>query len=359
MLLYSLFIIITIVTILNLNKVRQRQLQIVSIMCFVSFLLTGLRWNYGGDWDNYIDYFTSIRNLDFTDSSFEFGWVILSYIVKITTNSYTIFQFVIASVFYYCIRNSIGKLSVVPILSYFVYFALDHGGINYVRTGIATCIIIYSLVFANEQNLKKYLLTWFIAFSIHFSAFVALPLYWIYRSSISFKKYFFIFLGCVLFFYVSGKLFLSDFSLLGPYVQYKLDKYITAQEAGEYFGSNMTVEVAMANYLIKKAFVFLFLFLFCRKALQCDTVFRGITNIYIVGTIFYCSVVPIAMQFGRMSGYMDGTEIFIVPFIYKNIPQKTMKHIFLFLTIVMNIVRIKGHLDPTNPLIYDYHWILF
>ena len=82
MLLYSLFIIITIITILNLNKVRQRQLQIVSIMCFVSFLLTGLRWNYGGDWDNYIDYFTSIRNLDFTDSSFEFGWVILSYIVR-------------------------------------------------------------------------------------------------------------------------------------------------------------------------------------------------------------------------------------------------------------------------------------
>ena len=99
--------------------------------------------------------------------------------------------------------------------------------------------------------------------------------------------------------------------------------------------------------------------MYCREALKQDTLFRGITNVYIAGTIFYCSVVPIAMQFGRMAGYMDGVEMFLIPLIYKYIPKNSNKLIFIFLVISMNFIRINGHLDPNNPLIYNYHWILF
>lgn len=332
---------------------------LVFYLCLISFALTGLRWNYGGDWDNYYNYFESIKELDFTHTGFEFGWVILSYIIKITTNSYTLFQFLVAGVFFFCITSSIKKLSVLPLLSYLIYFATSNGGISYVRTVFATCIILYSLVFAEEKNIKKYLITWFFAFSIHFSSLIALPIYWIYNNSISYRKYFLAFIVCVVFFYLNGKMFLSDFSLLGPYVQYKLDKYISAQEAGEYFGSSMTVETALINYIIKKSFVFIFLFMYCREALKHDKMFRGLTNVYITGTIFYCSVVPIAMQFGRMAGYMDGVEMFLVPLIYKYIQRDSNKLIFIFLVIAMNFIRIKGHLDPNNPLIYNYHWILF
>jgi len=317
-----------------------------------------MRWNFGGDWDTYYDYFTSIKELDFK-SSFEFGWVVLSYLVKITTNSYTLFQFLIAGIFFFCIANSIKKLSVLPLLSYMIYFATNHGGINYVRTGVATCIIIYSLIYAEEKNIKKYLIACFFAFSIHFSAFVALPIYWIYNNTISYKRYFYVFIVVVAFFYFSGKIFLSEFNYLGPYVQYKLDKYISAQEAGEYFGSTISVETAMVNYIFKKSFIFIFLLLYCRKSLEQDKMFRGLTNVYIAGTVFYCSVVPIAMQFGRMAGYMDGTEMFLVPLIYKYIQKSSNKKVFIFLVIVVNFIRIKGHLDPNNPLIYDYHWILF
>lgn len=359
MLLFVLFVFIVLFTIINICKPKEKQLQLLYFLCLIICLLTGLRWNYGGDWDNYYNYFTAVKELDFINTSFEFGWVILSYIIKTITNSYTLFQFVIAGIFFFCITNSIKKLSVWPLLSYLIYFAIDHGGINYVRTSIATCVIIYSLVYAEEKNIIKYLITWLFAFSIHFSAFIALPIYWIYNNSISYKKYFYVFFVCVTFFYFSGKIFLSDFSYLGPYVQYKLDKYISAQEAGEYFGGAMSVEVALVNYIIKKSFIFIFLLLCCRKALEHDKMFRGLTNVYIAGTIFYCSVVPIAMQFGRISGYMDGTEIFLVPLIYKYTQRKANKIIFIFLVIVMNFIRIKGHLDPDNPLIYDYHWILF
>ena len=359
MVLFILFIFICVISTLCIRQNPKIQYKIVFLYCFISFIFTGLRWNYGGDWDTYYNYFKNIKSLCFDDSSFEFGWIILSYTIKTIFNSYTLFQFFIASVIFFCIYTSIKKLSAVPLLSYFVYFAIDHGGINYVRTVIATCLIIYSLVYAKERKIIKYMLIWFCAFSIHFSSFIALPIYWIYNNTISFKKYIAVSFACISFFYISGKVFLSDFSLLGPYVQYKLDKYISAQESEEYFGSNITVEMAMMNYMIKKSFIFLFLFIYCKKALQNDYVFRGVTNVFIVGTAFYCSVVPIAMQFGRMSGYMDGSEIFIVPFIYKYIQSRIIKNIFLFLTILMNFIRINGHLDPDNPLIYNYHWVLF
>lgn len=359
MLLLILFFIIVLFTLTNIHSSYRRQLLLVFFFCLVSFALTGLRWNYGGDWDNYYDYFESIKDLDFRYTSFEFGWVILSYIVKVASNSYTLFQFLVAGFFFFCITSSIKKLSVLPLLSYLIYFATSNGGISYVRTVFATCIILYSLVFAEKKDIKRYLITWFLAFSIHFSSFIALPIFWIYNNSISYRKYFLVFIACASFFYLNGKMFLSDFGLLGPYVQYKLDKYISAQEAGEYFGGSMTIETAMINYIIKKSFVFIFLFTYCREALKQDSLFRGITNVYIAGTIFYCSVVPIAMQFGRMAGYMDGVEMFLVPLIYKYIQKSSNKLIFITSVIIMNFVRIKGHLDPNNPLIYDYHWILF
>lgn len=344
---------------LNINRNRNQQLRILWCVCLVVFILTGTRWNYGGDWDNYYGYFQQIKELRFDDSSFEFGWVILSYLIKNLINSYVVFQLVVAGIIFFCIYKGIKHLSPLPILSYFLFFSIENGAINYVRTGFATCIIIYSYIYISERKLLKFLTVVGLACTIHFSAFLAFPLYWIYGMKIKYPIYILIGVSVITVFYVIGKAFLSDLSFLGPYVQYKLDKYISGQEAGEYYGGNVTVEMAMINHVIKKSFVFLFLFLYCKKEIAVDKVFRGLTNMYIAGTIFYCSVIPIALQFARTSGYFDGVEIFICAYIFKTIKRRDMKLLFLFLIILMNFVRLHGHLDPQNPFIYNYHNVLF
>lgn len=359
MLIYSVFVLLLLCTIFFVHSKDKEQLHVIFISAFLVFFLTGTRWEYGGDWDNYLSYFQNIKELSFDDVSMEPGWVLLSYIIKITTDSYVLFQFVIAGIIFFCIFKSIKHLSVAPILSYFVFFAVENGAINYVRTAVATCIIIYSYIYVSERKLLKFLVTIGLACSIHFSAFLAFPLYWIYKMKIAYPKYILIGICFMAFFYVAGKLFLSDFSLFGSYIQYKLDKYITGQEAGDSFGAMVTVETAMLNHIIKKSFIFVFLLLFCRKALVENLVFRGLTNIYVAGTIFYCSVVPIALQFARTSGYYDGVEMFICAYIYKTINKKEMRLLFLILVIIMNFIRLKGHLDPANPLIYNYHNVLF
>lgn len=358
-LLYTLFCILVILVILNIKRNRYQQLIIVWCICLVVFILTGTRWEYGGDWDTYYGYFKQLKELRFDDTGFEAGWVVLSYLIKNATHSYVAFQLVIAGVIFFCIYKSIKHLSPVPVLTYFVFFAIENGAINYVRTAFVTCIIIYSYIYISERKLIKFLIIVGLACTIHFSAFLAIPLYWIYDLKISYPKYIIMGTCVIAVFYISGKVFLSDFSILGPYVQYKLDKYISAQEAGEYYGGNVTVEMAMINHIIKKSFIFFFLFLYCRKALVENLIFRGLTNIYVAGTIFYCSVVPIALQFARTSGYYDGVEMFICAYIYKAINKKEMRLLFLILVIIMNFIRLRGHLDPSNPLIYNYHNVLF
>lgn len=358
-LLYTLFCILVILVLLYIKRNRYQQLNIVWCVCFVVFILTGTRWEYGGDWDQYLSFFQNIKELSFDDVSVERGWVLLSYIIKRTTDSYVLFQFVIAGIIFFCIFKSIKHLSVAPLLSYLVFFAVENGAINYVRTAVATCIIIYSYIYISERKLLKFLIIVGLACTIHFSAFLAFPLYWIYGLKIKYPIYILIGASIIAVFYVAGKAFLSDFSTFGPYVQYKLSRYMEAQESGEYFGGNMTAEMAMINHVIKKSFVFLFLFLYCKKEIAVDKVFRGLTNMYIAGTIFYCSVIPIALQFARTSGYFDCVEIFICAYIFKTIKRRNMKLLFLFLIILINFVRLHGHLDPQNPLIYNYHNVLF
>ena len=344
---------------LTINGSRKQQLNGVWCVCLVVFILTGTRWEYGGDWDNYYGYFKQLKELRFDDTGFEAGWVVLSYLIKNATHSYVAFQLVIAGVIFFCVYKSIKHLSPVPVLTYFVFFAMENGAINYVRTAFVTCIIIYSYIYIFERKLIKFLIIIGLACTIHFSAFLAIPLYWIYGMRIKYPIYILVGVGVIAVFYVLGKAVLSDFSVFGPFLEYKLRHYIEAQDAGEYFGGNITAEMAMVNHVIKKSFIFIFLFLYCKKELAEDRVFRGLTNIYIAGTIFYCSVTPIALQFARTSGYFDGVEIFICAYIFKTIKSKDIKLLFIILVIIMNFIRLRGHLDPTNPLIYNYHNVLF
>lgn len=359
MLLYILFSFLLIVSLIFVNGNRKTQLSVVLFFSFVVFVLTGTRWEYGGDWDNYYLYFNESAKFKLDELVFEPGYSILSFCVKNIFDSFVVLQFCMAGIIFYTINKSIKALSLVPILSYMVFFAMENGGLNYVRTTVATCIIIYSYTYVVKGELRHFLITVLLAMSIHFSAFVAFPLYWAYHNKVSYKKYIIIGLVCVGVFYVIGKTFLSGFSLFGSYVEAKLDRYIAAGATEENFGNTWSIEAALINHVVKKGALFLFIFLFCRKALKNDSVFRGLTNIYIIATIYYCSVVPITIQFARTSGYMDGVEIFLYGFVYKYIPRKKWKLVFLLVAIVMNIIRIRGHIDVNNPLIYNYHNVLF
>lgn len=176
MILILLYITFALITVLAIRARRVVQLNAVFFCGTLCFILTGIRWKYGGDWDSYFDYFRSIRGLTF-EEGFEPGWNVVSYIIKTTFNSYTVFQFTMAGILFYTSFTVIKKLSVVPILSFLLYYSMTDAGLPYVRKGIAAGIILLSLLFIVNRDLKKFLLCVGCASLIHYSAVVSLPIY--------------------------------------------------------------------------------------------------------------------------------------------------------------------------------------
>ena len=349
-----------ILALLNIDKSRKQQLLIVFFLCSLAFFFTGTRWEFGGDWDFYYAYYRNVRELDFHGDSFEFdyGWVLFTYIIKTLFSSYVVFQFFIASIIFFCVYKGIKGLSYVPVLSYMIYFSMQNGGIGYVRTTVAASIFLFAYVFVAKKQFKPYLITVLFATSIHFASIMALPIYWIYWNHSKYSKYLLVFIICTVVFYVFGKVFISDVSFLGPFLEYKVNNYTSLQESGEGAGEYISVETAIIGHILKKAVTFFFLIFYCKKYYATDNYLRGMTNVYIAGSILYCSMAPISMQFVRMSPLFDCVEIYLYAYIYSKMRRRSDRALLLFVVVIMSIIRMRGHILP-DPLYYNYHNVLF
>ena len=109
MLSYVIFIFCIVLTLAFINAPSKRQNQIIFILCFVCFLLTGLRWEFGGDWEVYYSYFQKINSFALDEGSFEYGWVILSFVVKKLCASYIVFQFLMAAIIFFLYTSKFQK----------------------------------------------------------------------------------------------------------------------------------------------------------------------------------------------------------------------------------------------------------
>jgi len=360
MFLFGLYSIYILFTLFSINNSRKQQLQIVFVLCLLTFFFTGTRWEFGGDWDSYYGYFNSIKSLDFNGNSFQmdYGWVFFSYLIKTIFSSYVAFQFFIAGIIFFSIYNGIKSLSYVPILSYLIYFSMQNGGIGYVRTTVAATVFLYSYKFVAKKQLVPFLVTALFAASIHFAAIVAIPIYWVYWNHAKYYKYLIVFILSTSTFYVFGRLFISDVSFLGPFLEYKISNYSSLQESGQGAAETVSLEAAMLSHIVKKSVTFYLLIVLCRKYYATDTFLRGMTNVYIAGSIFYCSLAPLSLQFSRMSPLMDSVEIYLYAYIYSKLHNRQGKLFLLVAIIFMGFIRMRGHILP-DPLYYNYHNILF
>lgn len=354
MLFFVYFFIIAICSAYTVFVNGRKSKKLLFLFCLFSFVLTGVRWKYGGDWDAYLAYFKGITDVDFV-VPFEYGWVILSTIVNYLTGSYVIFQFLIASFVFYVIYHYIKELSPFPLVSYLVFFSTTAGEIGYVRSSVAVAIVLYSLTFVLKRSWFKFILCILWASSLHSSALIGLLLYPVFYVKIRYRYVFLFFLLNTLLFMKVGTLIFQNMSFWGDMLYAKIQGYMEASAAGETFGSEVTTEKAIIGHLIKKAFVFVFVFLYMRDVLVSNTTFRGLFNIYIFSSIFYCAVLPVIREAAmRMCGYFECVDILIFAYILANLKLVYNKIIFFVLLFVFSFFRL-ANLIIGIELRYNYH----
>jgi hypothetical protein len=148
---------------------------------------SGLRWTTGTDWENYIEYFNTQDNYRY----FEQGYVLVTGLVKLFTNSYTAFLIIDAAlalipVWYVLKRHDdCHPLSVALFFSY--YFTLNYLGSNRRIISIGICLL--ALLFLKRKKLIPFVLLCILAFFFHRSALIFLFAWPVYHAKPAGRKY--------------------------------------------------------------------------------------------------------------------------------------------------------------------------
>lgn len=196
----SLFFIIAFFALIEQLKLNVTSVRITRfIPFFIVFITSAFRYETGVDWHTYDNVFSIISPISdlfvygssyfFSQIGFEYGFRLLSAIVKEFGGNMQVIYFIIAFINIILLYKSLTYFSKYPILCLlgyysFTFFILDLSGI---RQSLALNIILYGLRYTYERKLLKYFIAILIASSFHNSAIFCIIIYPLFYKK---KSYF-------------------------------------------------------------------------------------------------------------------------------------------------------------------------
>ena len=181
--LISIFIIFSLIAFIPISNKKVREV-ILYCMAFVLILISAFRGaGVDRDYNDYVQYFK--------DSDFQLvepAFVIISRIIKLFTSNavflFLVFAFLGVSLKIKAIKQ-LSELWLLCIVTYASYFFILHE-MTQIRAGIASAFLLLCIKPIYERDWKKFLLFAFLAVSIHYSALVILPFWFLSRKPYKF-----------------------------------------------------------------------------------------------------------------------------------------------------------------------------
>ena len=246
----------------------------------IIILMSALRWDVGNDYPNYYDNIqsaaTQFHEYGMTGfprmmHGFEIAMALLVYIfhwvkdpapwVIATFSAFTILMW------YKSLKRINGLF-----LGFFsiLFFGILFNSWDQIRQAAAISVFLYSIRYIEEENLPHYLLCCILAFLIHNSAFIVIPLYFV--KKINLKPWMILTIcGVFLILYIKG-FWEQQFSTLFSSIEI-YEKYVGNKMSGQEFTSNTGAIIKTAIY------VALILGIYKEN--------RSIGNILLFGTLIY------------------------------------------------------------------------
>lgn len=163
---------------------------ILKLLCIALALMSGfrsLKWN-----DTQIYWYAFLRhthlldNFSLSDTPYgygEKGFLLLSSIIKTIYDSPRFYLLVISSLAMFVLYKAIRKYSVYPLIGLMIYAARFFVSRHFmqIRAALAIMIVFYAISYIQQRKWKRYFGFVFIAMTLHTSAVLAIPLYWLYK----------------------------------------------------------------------------------------------------------------------------------------------------------------------------------
>lgn len=231
MLIYIVLVII--ILILPILKIDKKKYCIIIGAIMTSIIgLRSIEMGMGDTKSIYISIFDQLANLSIKgsinfirESDIEITFYFLTKVYLLITDNSRIYIFLLSIPLNYSIARFIYKYSKIPSISFIMFFSLNYFGFSFtlIRHCIALAILVYSYDYIYTKNIKKFLLTVFIAGLFHRTAWIFIIAYPISnRLTIGLKNISIPLISAVISYAFGEKmlLFLSYFIKSGHFLQY-------------------------------------------------------------------------------------------------------------------------------------------
>lgn len=324
MLIYNIvFFLFAAFSFLDITNIKKRKKESLALLLGgIIILLSALRWETGTDWDSYYYYFLYNNTFnDFLSGGFEPGFSLINYLVKNIFNDYTfllfftIFPIVILK--YECML----RYSLFPFMSICLNASNYLGDLFPVRQYLALAIVFYSVKYIIEKRRPNFIFAVLLAASIHFTAIIFLPAYYVFYLNIS-KKNLLLLSVFSLFVGLSGVLEKLILDLIGlvwsnNIVIVKVKEYLDAKYMGNEFGYAISSFAGIFFGILRRSVFLPFIIYFKGKIEKYDVNYRGFLNLTITGFCIYFLLSQFGLSVaGRMSLYYTAFEVFVIPCLF-------------------------------------------
>ena len=166
---------------LRIKNKKPKELFVVFALSIPSFF-SAIRYGIGTDYFSYVNIFNNVGAG--IPVRTEFGFSVIAFIVNKLGGNEHIFFFVISFIMFWMVYRALlyykGTINIGLGIFIFTLFYYQMS-FNLVRMTLAVALALYSYRYILEKKIIKYLLIIFIAISIHNSALVIIPFYFLYN----------------------------------------------------------------------------------------------------------------------------------------------------------------------------------
>ncbi len=319
----------------------------------IFIILGGIKWNTGTDfifYKQFFYYFTDYGKI-FTTGR-EPGWTALNIFIRNIFEDYTVLLFVWCGAATLLQFASFKKHSDYYLTIVFLIFCFYIGNISTNRQMLAVSIVMWSSRYMINKNFLKFFIGVLIAGSIHASVLLILPFYFIFNRNISIFIKTLMLLGSIVIGF-SGLadqiLKVAEFVLGGISTEGagKIDYYSNNLKSG--YNDQSTALKKLILSLARRAIIFPVLFYVEYKILPKDKVFKGFSNLFIVGNCIFFIVINFAIM-QRLATVFYIFEIPLLLIILSKINRKAMFIFFLtFYSLIKGYSTLSRSWASLNP----------
>lgn len=327
----SLSIITALMTHLSLKaKDKLTTIFCASIAIFLPSIFAGIRYGIGTDYFvMYRPYFESLINRSIFRDNMEFGYKFLNKFIALLGGDIQIVLFIMAliTLFFTYLTLYEYKDRINVFMGMFTYMLLFYLlSFNAVRQMTAVSIVVYSIKYITKRNFLHFFILVILAFSMHYTAIIILPFYFLYKIFGTNKHK----LILLLTFGIGFILSINYQQILYPIFK-QVD---SLSYYAHYFIASKKFEFTFG--MLARIMPFILPIIIFYKEIQNDKTFFMVYNLVVVGCIVRLMAYTSNFFVERLSFYFLAFEILLVPYYFKLAKIKNRKWLsyLLFASIV-------------------------